>query len=445
MNASQETTALLQSAREVLDENWKDGFTVPAQNQYPYQWSWDSAFIAAGYARYDRERAQRELRSLFSAQWADGRVPHIVFHNATPDASYFPGPEFWQTEQNPFAPLSPRSSGIVQPPNHATAVLHIVRCAGEGGEKAALAFAGEMFPKLRAWHDWLYRERDPRGEGVVYIIHPWESGQDNSPLWDPVLARMDVPPARISGFRRRDTRAVAPEERPLDSDYDRYIFLVDFFRQRGYDERKIFGDGCPFLVQDVLFNTLLCRAEQDMAELARLLGENPAPFEARARRTADAVNRKLWNGDRGYYADYDLASEKPIPMPALAGFSPLFARIPGEERAETMLRRLLTPSFGLGAEQKGYPASSYDREAPEYSPRRYWRGPTWIQMNWLLMHGLRAYGRNDQAERLRRAIAELPAKGGFREYFNPETGEGHGAHRFSWTAALLIDVLYEQL
>jgi len=130
MNASQETTALLQSAREVLDENWKDGFTVPAQNQYPYQWSWDSAFIAAGYARYDRERAQRELRSLFSAQWADGRVPHIVFHNATPDASYFPGPEFWQTEQNPFASLSPRSSGIVQPPNHATAVLHIVRCAG---------------------------------------------------------------------------------------------------------------------------------------------------------------------------------------------------------------------------------------------------------------------------------------------------------------------------
>ncbi|HOO87718.1 MAG TPA: trehalase family glycosidase, partial [Synergistales bacterium] len=305
MNASQETTALLQSAREVLDENWKDGFTVPAQNQYPYQWSWDSAFIAAGYARYDRERAQRELRSLFSAQWADGRVPHIVFHNATPDASYFPGPEFWQTERNPFAPLSPRTSGIVQPPNHATAVLHIVRCAGEEGEKAALAFAGEMFPKLRAWHDWLYRERDPRGEGVVYIIHPWESGQDNSPLWDPVLARMDVPPARISGFRRRDTRAVAPEERPLDSDYDRYIFLVDFFRQRGYDERKIFGDGCPFLVQDVLFNTLLCRAEQDMAELARLLGENPAPFEARARRTADAVNRKLWDGDRGYYADYD--------------------------------------------------------------------------------------------------------------------------------------------
>ena len=47
MNASQETTALLQSAREVLDDNWKDGFTVPAPNQYPYQWSWDSAFIAA--------------------------------------------------------------------------------------------------------------------------------------------------------------------------------------------------------------------------------------------------------------------------------------------------------------------------------------------------------------------------------------------------------------
>ena len=65
-------------------------------------------------------------------------------------------------------------------------------------------------------------------------------------------------------------------------DYDRYVFLVDFFRQRDYDQRRIFADGCPFLVQDVLFNTLLCRAEQDMAELARLIGADPKPFAARA-------------------------------------------------------------------------------------------------------------------------------------------------------------------
>jgi mannosylglycerate hydrolase len=32
---------------------------------------------------------------------------------------------------------------------------------------------------------------------------------------------------------------------------------------------------------------------------------------------------------------------------------------------------------------------------------------------------------------------------GFSEYFDPLTGTGHGSDFFSWTAALLIDVLME--
>ncbi len=431
---------LLAQARAVLDANWKAGFTVPALRQYPHQWSWDSAFIAVGYARYDQARAEQELRSLFATQWADGRVPHIVFHNADPAAPYFPGPAFWQIERSPHAPAGRYSSGIVQPPIHATAVRHIVRHAAD--RDRALAYAAEMFPRLRAWHDWLYRERDPRGEGLAYISHPWESGQDNSPLWDPVLARMALRPEQIPPYRRADTRAVDPAQRPLDSDYDCYIFLVDFFRQRAYDEGRIYADGCPFVVQDVLFNTLLCQAEQDMAELARLIGADAAPFNARAAATAAAINTKLWDEARGFYVDYDLAAGLAMPVPALAGFAPLYAGIPDAGRARQMTAYLGSPAFGFGPDAAtGYPASSYDRNAPGYSPRRYWRGPTWIQMNWLLMHGLTAYGYDDLAKRLRGAIIDLPQVGGFREYFDPETGAGYGAEAFSWTAALLIDVL----
>lgn len=431
---------LLARARAVLDANWKDGFTVPARRQYPHQWSWDSAFIAIGYARYDQGRAEQELRSLFDAQWADGRVPHIVFHNADPAAPYFPGPDFWQIERSPRAPAGHHTSGIVQPPIHATAVLHIVRCAAD--HDRALAYAAEMFPRLCAWHDFLYRERDPHGEGLVTICHPWESGQDNSPLWDPILARMVLRPEQIPSYRRADTRAVDPAERPLDFDYDRYIFLVDFFRQRNYDEGRIYADGCPFLVQDVLFNTLLCRAEQDMVELARLIAADPAPFAARVAATAAAINAKLWDEGRDLYVDYDLAADGAIPVPALAGFSPLAAGIPDADRGKRMVAYLASPAFGLTLDaETGYPASTYDRTAPGYSPRRYWRGPAWIQMNWLIMHGLAAYGYADLAAQLRAAIIDLPQVGGFREYFDPETGAGYGAEAFSWTAALLIDVL----
>lgn len=430
---------LLDRARRVLDGNWTGSFTKPALRQYPHQWSWDSAFVAMGYARYDQSRAEQELRSLFAAQWGDGRVPHIVFHDVDPAAPYFPGPGFWQIERSPAAPPGRQTSGIVQPPIHATAVLHIVRCAAHRDQ--ALAFAAGLFPRLAAWHDFLYRARDPSGDGLVAIVHPWESGQDNSPLWDPVLLRMALRPEQIPPYRRADTQAVDPAERPLDFDYDRYVYLVDFFRQRDYDQRRIFADGCPFQVQDVLFNTLLCQAERDMAELARLIGANPAPFAARADALAAAIDAKLWDQTRGLYVDYDLAAGAAIPVPALAGFAPLLARIPDSARAARMLDYLGSASFGLSLDERsGYPAASFDRLAPGYSPRRYWRGPVWIQMNWLLMHGLMQYGYTEHAAQLRQAIVDLPALSGFREYFDPETGAGCGAEDFSWTAALLIDV-----
>ena len=39
----------------------------------------------------------------------------------------------------------------------------------------------------------------------------------------------------------------------------------------------------------------------------------------------------------------------------------------------------------------------------------------------------------------------LPNQCGIYEYYDPEEGKGHGASHFSWTAALLIDLYYEEL
>ena len=86
-------------ARRVLDENWLGASTLPSRTLYPHQWSWDSAFIAIGRSWYDEARAQQELRSLFHGQWADGRVPHIVFNPAVAEDAYFPGPAFWESSK----------------------------------------------------------------------------------------------------------------------------------------------------------------------------------------------------------------------------------------------------------------------------------------------------------------------------------------------------------
>lgn len=430
--------ALVEQAKAVLDTNRVGSYTKPSPNLYPHQWSWDSAFIAMGYAHYDQQRAEDELRSLFAAQWSNGLLPHIVFNPQA--AGYFPNPEMWGTVGNPRIPAGQLTSGIVQPPVHATAVLHIYRYAQD--RERARAFLAELFPHLRDWHSYLYRERDRQGKGLVYVRHPWESGMDNSPLWDASLRRIQPLPDEVPAYKRVDTTIVDAADRPTNADYDRYMYLVKLFADRDYDESRIYPD-CPYLVQDVLFNTLLCQANRDLAEIARTLGEDAAPFEAWAELTARAINTRLWNDTHAIYLDFDLAAGEPIPAHVAAGFVPLFAGIPSVERAQSMYKRLNSPSF-CSLDEACYPVPSNSRQATDYSPNRYWRGPVWINVDWLLMHGLARYGFDAYAERLHQAIIDMVQQHGFYEYFSPETGQGHGTNQFSWTAALLLDLLYNR-
>ncbi|MCA9601166.1 MAG: hypothetical protein KC417_04025, partial [Myxococcales bacterium] len=67
-----------------------------------------------------------------------------------------------------------------------------------------------------------------------------------------------------------------------------------------------------------------------------------------------------------------------------------------------------------------------------FDPRRYWRGPTWINTAWLLADAL--------GTRLAESTVELVERHGMFEYFHPETGEGLGGERFTWTAALALDL-----
>jgi hypothetical protein len=431
---SREDQALVEQAKAILSLNWTGEYTQPGPRLYPHQWSWDSAFVALAYAHYDQGRAEKELRHLFEAQWSNGLLPQIVFNARFRD--YFPGPSFWHAKESPHAPKRQETSGVVMPPIHASAVLAVYK---GGGTREFLEYA---FRKLEAWHEYLYRERDPDDEGLVYIRHPWESGMDNSPMWGTILLRLHLRAEQIPRYKRADTHVVSSEDRPVDAAYDRFAYLVKFFADRDYDEARIRED-CPFLVQDVLFNSLLCRAEHAMAEMARILGEDPAPFEQRSQKTAQAIEKKLWDEKRGIYVDYDLVSGRPIHVYFAANFSPLFAGIPDKKRAERLVDALENDGFGL-ADESITPVPSYDIHGLGFSPVTYWRGPVWLNINWFLMHGLEDYGYRQHADRLRKSIIELCREEGFHEYFDPMTGQGHGSDLFSWSAALLIDVLTEE-
>jgi mannosylglycerate hydrolase len=425
---------LVQQAQMVLDFNWNGEYTQPGPHLYPHQWSWDSALIAIGYAHYDQDRAMQELSHLFEHQWKNGLLPQIVFNPRFGD--YFPGIDFWHAERSPNAPRDRKTSGVVQPPLHATAVLYVYRHAKN--EAAATEFLEHTFPKLKAWHEYLHQERDPEGEGLVYIRHPWESGMDNSPMWDSIMERTQLRSDQIPKYRRADIHFVAAGDRPLDAAYDRFAYLVKLFSDRDYDEVRI-REECPFLVQDVLFNTLLCQSDRDLAEIARILGENPSPLEERAERTESAINGKLWDEQHGIYLDFDVASGLPLQVYVAANFVPLYAGIPDEGRARSMVDSLENTGFGL-SDESIMPVPSYDRYGFAFFPTRYWRGPVWANINWFLMRGLERYGYERQAKRLQNTIVSLCRDEGFYEYFDPVTGAGHGSDLFSWTAALFLDV-----
>ena len=68
MTLDRENEALVEQAKAILDLNWTGEYTQPGPRLYPHQWSWDSALVAIAYARYDRARAEKELRHLVEAQ-----------------------------------------------------------------------------------------------------------------------------------------------------------------------------------------------------------------------------------------------------------------------------------------------------------------------------------------------------------------------------------------
>jgi hypothetical protein len=435
--AEQRVTAhngdLARQAMAVLDGNWMGHATRASARLYPHQWSWDSACIAIGYAGSNQARAQTELRWLFAGQWKDGLLPHIRFAD---DARYFPGPEFWQTERSPSAPREPRTSGIVQPPIHATAAWEVYRRARDGEQ--AKEFLRELMPGLVRWHEYLYRERTRADDGLVEIWHPWESGMDNSPLWDEALARISPGRNAIPDYERVDLDFVDAAQRPTDAEYDRYAYLVKLYRDLGYDARRI-REECPFVVYDVLFNSLLVRANGDLAEIARVLDADPERFEAWAERTTSGLDARLWDDVEGSYGDYDVRAGERVRAQTAGAFSPLFAGIPTQDRARQMVERLMASTVAIDG--VGRVVTSVAPGSVNFDPALYWRGPAWPMINWIVYAGLRRYGFTDEAEEIRNALLELVRREGFWEHYNAATGRGQGTEQLSWTAALVLDLL----
>jgi glycogen debranching enzyme len=408
---------LADAAEAVLKGNWTGGSTVPSRRQYPHQWGWDAAYIAIGWRWIDPARAATELESLLAGQWQDGRVPHIMFHPDVPEEAYFPGPAFWGGP----------TSGLTQPPLHARAALEVASRIEDGD-----AFLRRVFPRLAAQHDYLAQRRDAGGGGLAAIVHPWESGLDNSPAWDAPLAAVALPPEGVEPYERRDRRHVDPSERPSDVAYDRFVHLASAYRDGGYAD-----DGSSaFLVEDPLFNAIWLWSTHALADVAGRIGADPAPFRDAAARMHAALLDRLWDGER--FLPRDLRAGRLLERRTILSLGPLLDPDLPPDVLRRVVADLESPHF---CSEANIGIASYDLLAPDFDRRRYWRGPVWASLNWLLARGLRTHCLTQQAAALEHTTLSLVEGAGMREYFDPLTGEGLGSDDFSWTAAVVTDML----
>ncbi|GAB3272143.1 hypothetical protein GCM10027449_08460 [Sinomonas notoginsengisoli] len=424
-------------ARAVLAANDTGTMVTAAPNLYPHMWSWDAAFVASGLSTVSVPRALAELSILLCAQWASGMIPHIVFSSA---AGYFPGVDRWRTEG--ASPPGVKSSGICQPPVHATLLRRIVeRATARGGDVAALAadFAHQSLPKWIRWHGWLRNARAGDGSGLVTIYHGWESGMDNSPRFDGPYSR--VHPGDLEPFVRTDTRIVEDvSQRPSDEEYARYLWLVQQMADARFDDARL-PDVVDFQVKDVFMSAALAAANEDLAVLAERHGHGG---EAARLREWAAEFREGVDGTvdpaTGLARDRDVLTGEWIGLPTIAGFAPLISSADPEMRARQSA--LVDSEAWTGDPRLAFPLpASTSTVYPDLRPRQYWRGPVWPVMNWYLATALRRHGDNERYARWREASLAQLMEGHFGEYYEPFTGEPLGSWNQSWTAAVALEWL----
>jgi len=302
---------------------------------------------------------------------------------------------------------------------------------GASDTQLAVQNAKQLLPRIDQWHQWFLNHRDPKNTGLVALIHPWESGRDNSVDWDEPFER--VPVEGITPYERRDLQHADADHRPTKAQYDRYLWLVEHFRSLGWDNQRL-HDASPFQVVDPGFNAIFIRSCDDIAQVAEALGETEIAernraFAAKGREAMES----LWHDDNGQYACYDRVAGTLSNSVSVGGILAVLAHLPSH-RAKAIAARIEQLR-----ESCNYLVPSHDPRDEHFDAKRYWRGPSWLIVNYLITAGLRQSNEHDLAQQIEAQSLKLIETSGFAEYYDPITGEPCGGSSFTWTAAMVLE------
>ncbi|HET9587215.1 MAG TPA: trehalase family glycosidase [Anaerolineales bacterium] len=241
-------------------------------------------------------------------------------------------------------------------------------------------FLDEIYEPIVRWNNWWFDNNDVDGNGLCEYHHPYSSGLDDSPLWD--------------------------EGTPVESpDLNTYLYLQ----------------------QEALTKIATVIGKEDDAKLWR----------ERAQAMAQRLVKLAWDAESGFFWARKNGSRVNVRTP----FN-LFPLITGQMPPE-IADRLVAHLTDERQFWSRYPIPTVAMDDPKYDPHVMWRGPTWVNVNYLLIEGLQRSGYTDLARELRRRTLDLICcHDDIYEYYDPVTGENppKAASMFGWSSAVFINL-----
>lgn len=382
--------SLNEKVKKLLEKNHRIGvsngvsydYTCPSPRNYPHQWLWDSCFHAIVLTHIDPGRAKREIKTLLLKQGADGMVPCVSIWKRR-----FPFEEFFYVNKITQCPVIPIAAELIY---ERTRDKNFVR---------------EVYPKLKKFFHWLAERRDRNGNGLLEIIHPWETGIDSTPTFDKQLGIKNPHP----GFAE-------------------VIFKLLMLNRK------------EFRFENVLMNSIYAKALKSMSHLSTAIGESSDAknFERKYNKTLESLIKYCWSETDRIFYDLDKKGAQ-VKIKTISSLMPLILDDLPEKFVEDLVGHL-TDKKEFWSE---YPVPSVSMDEKTFSPGGgfvLWRGPTWVNTNWFISKTLLRRGYKKEARIIIDKTAEMVDKSGFWEYYNPLTGEGYGQPGYGWSA-LVLDMI----
>ena len=409
-------------AIETLTTNWRssagaikhDGVTPSVSYKwFNGFWAWDSWKQAVATVYFNEELAKNNIRALFDYQiQADdkirpqdkGAIIDAIFYNADEERD---GDGRNWNERNSKPALA------------TWAVWEVYKVSGDK------EFLKEMYPKLKAYHEWWYTNRDHNKNGVaeyggmvhrfnnspeeIILAAAWESGMDNAVRFD------------VEGYGKDDIG-------------------VKVFENKDKNSKLI---GYSINQESVDLNSFLYAEKIDLAQMAEILGEKEESenFYKSAVQLKEYINDKMFDEVTGYYYDLQFDEEGNTKLlvnrgKGTEGYIPLWANAADKEKADKVVKNILDEN--VMNTYLPFPTAAKDN--PKYNPTKYWRGPVWLDQAYFGVIGLDNYGYKKEAQELTVKLFErsegLLEGGAIRENYSPETGEGLHCSNFSWSASV---------